>query len=217
MSGSFIPALRFHFLTPLFDPFMRFALPDREIKRDLVEQARLSNETRVLDFGCGTATLTILIKRRYPGALVRGLDVDEVILAKARRKAEADGADVGFDVYDGGRIPYQDGSFDRVVTCFVLHHLDDLGKTGALREIFRVLTPGGELYVADFDRARNLLRRAAFEAVRLTDSRKSTRANAQGRLRTMIASAGFENVVELSRHPTAIGEVTCSRGVRGPI
>ena len=92
-----------------------------------MEQARLNDETQVLDFGCGTATLTILIKRRYPGALVRGLDVDEVILAKARRKAEADGADVGFDVYDGGRIPYQDGSFDRIVTCFVLHHLGDLG------------------------------------------------------------------------------------------
>src|SRR5574340_296960 len=53
------------------------------------------------------------------------------IIAKARRKAVADGADVGLDLYDGGRFPYPDGSFDRVVTCFVLHHLDDAKKAAA--------------------------------------------------------------------------------------
>jgi len=217
MGGSFVPALRFRALTPLFDPFMAVALPDREIKGRLVEQANLGGAASVLDFGCGTATLTLLVKRRFPGARVRGLDVDEEILAKARRKAAADGADVGLDHYDGGRFPYPDGSFDRVVTCFVLHHLDDSRKAAALAEMRRVLGRRGELYVADFDRANNVLRRGAFAVVRLLDGRRSTRANAQGRLRAMIAAAGFDRVEEISRHAAAMGEVAFIRGVNdGP-
>lgn len=214
MESAFIPALRFHFLTPLFDSFMTAVLPDRRIKEAVVDRARLGNGQRVLDFGCGTATLTVLIKRRFPGALVRGLDIDDGILALARRKAEAQGADLGFDRYDGGRFPYPDASFDRVVTCFVLHHLDNRDKKNALREMFRVLRPGGELSAADFDRARNPVRRLAFGVVRLTDSRRSTRANAEGRVPDMIQAVGFEQVEERARFATMIGDVTCIRGVK---
>lgn len=210
--ASFIPALRFRALTPLFDPFMAIILPDGEIKRRLLARVHLSDTARILDFGCGTATLTLLVKRRFPGARVRGLDVDEEILAKARRKAEADEADVGLDHFDGGRFPYPDCSFDGVVTCFVLHHLNDREKGAALREIHRVLAPGGHLYVADFDRARTATRQAAFAVARLLDGFPNTRANAHGRLQAMIKEAGFSEVREAARLPVAMGEVAFIEG-----
>lgn len=143
----------------------------------------MGNAARVLDFDCGTATLAVLVKRRFPGARVRGLDVDEEILAKARRKAAADGADVGLDHCDGGRFPYPDGSFGRVVTCFVLHHLDDS------------------------------LRREAFAVIRLLDGRRNARANAQGRRRATIAAARLDRAEEISRQAAAMGEVSFILGV----
>jgi ubiquinone/menaquinone biosynthesis C-methylase UbiE len=212
MSRSFVPALRFSFLTPIFDPFISVFMSETRIKQDLVKQARLNDAKDILDFGCGTATLTILIKRRSPDARVRGLDVDEAILAKAGRKAAAAGADVRFDCYDGGRFPYGNGSFDRVVTCLVLHHLDDTGKKSALREIARILRPAGELFIVDFDRSRSMVLRIMFRAIRLIDGRRNTRANASGAIRRMMSAAGFERVEELARHRTLGGEVTCLSG-----
>ena len=214
MRPSFVPALRLKLLTPLFDPFMSFAMSDINIKKDLMGRARLDGARDVLDFGCGTGTLALLVKQGYPPAHVRGLDVDEIMIGAARRKAVAHGLPVHLDQYEGGRFPYPDASFDRVLSSFVFHHLDDLSKKTALREIRRVLRPAGELYLVDFDRSKNLLLRVIFSAVRLLDGRRQTRANALGLLRVMVATAGFESVEEVARYRTVIGEATCLAGRR---
>jgi SAM-dependent methyltransferase len=208
MAHSFIPALRFHWLTPVFDPFIARALPDLRIKADLVEHLQLADSSSILDFGCGSGTLALMIKRQYPLARVRGLDVDARILARARRKAVASPCELPFDRYGGSRFPYASDSFDAVVTSLAFHHLDDQRKRAALREINRVLKPGGALHVADFDRARNPVLGLIFEAVRLLDGRRNTRANAKGLLPKLIEQAGFTSVEKVARYETALGEVS---------
>jgi len=205
--------LRFNWLTPVFDPFMRYVFPDIRVKRDLVGRMRLSDAEAVLDFGRGTATLAIVMKRRFRHLKVEGLDVDRRAIGKARRKAAAAGVAVELRRYDGGRLPYEDGSFDRVVSCLVFHHLDDRTKKAALLELARVLRASGELYLADLDRPRRLSGRLVFGAVRLLDGRRNTRANAAGELPVFVARAGFHNVREISRLPVVLGEVSCIRGV----
>lgn len=215
MIPSFVPALRLKLLTPLFDPFMSVAMSDIGIKKDLLGRARLGGARDVLDFGCGTGTLALLVKQSCPRAQVKGLDVDEIVIGAARRKAAAGGLRVDLDRYEGGRFPYADASFDRVLSSFVFHHLDDMRKKTALREIRRVLRPAGELYLVDFDRSKNLFLRLIFSAVRLLDGRRQTRANASGLLRVMVAAAGFAPVEEMARYRTILGEVTCLAGTRG--
>jgi ubiquinone/menaquinone biosynthesis C-methylase UbiE len=98
------------------------------IKGRLVEQAKIANDQRVLDLGCGTGTLALLIKRRYPGALVVGLDVDPRVLARARRKAGRVGVRVALTRGTASDLPYPDGAFGRVVSSLVLHHLTHGGE-----------------------------------------------------------------------------------------
>lgn len=62
---------------------------ETKFKSDLVEQAQISNGSRVLDVGCGTGTLAIMIKRLHPEAEVVGIDADVKILAIAPRRIQS--------------------------------------------------------------------------------------------------------------------------------
>jgi ubiquinone/menaquinone biosynthesis C-methylase UbiE len=87
-SAKYIPAVSFDWLTPLYDPIMQVFMPEKAFKRCLVEQMRIEKGHRVLDLGCGTATLAILIKKAHPDAEIVGLDGDQKILEIARTKIE---------------------------------------------------------------------------------------------------------------------------------
>ena len=65
--AKYIPALRFKWLTPLYDFLINITMPERKIKQALIEAANIPAGINVLDFGCGTATLTIMVKEMCPG------------------------------------------------------------------------------------------------------------------------------------------------------
>jgi SAM-dependent methyltransferase len=92
----------------------------------------------VLDFGCGHGMAAVMLARR--GARVTAVDLSPSYVAEAQRRAEVNGVTVRLLVADGERLPFADGSFDRVWGNAVLHHLD-LVRAG--RELRRVLRPGG--------------------------------------------------------------------------
>ena len=95
MSGKrYIPALRYKWLTPLYDFFINLTMPEKQIKQALIEAAYISSKAKVLDFGCGTATLTIMIKELCPEAKVTGIDVDREILDKAIKKVNEKKLDI---------------------------------------------------------------------------------------------------------------------------
>ncbi len=68
--AHYIPALRYDWLTPLYDPIVGWMMREAAFKCRLVEQARIESGHHVLDLGCGTATLTILVKQAHPDAEV---------------------------------------------------------------------------------------------------------------------------------------------------
>ncbi len=93
---------------------------------------------RVLDYGCGHGMAAVVLARLR--ARVTAFDLSPGYLEEAGRRAQANGVEVRLVQADGERLPFADGSFDRVWGNAVLHHLD-LGK--AASELFRVLRPGG--------------------------------------------------------------------------
>jgi ubiquinone/menaquinone biosynthesis C-methylase UbiE len=108
-----------------------------------VERGGLRPGVLALELGCGTGVF--LEKTASSGATLHGLDLSEDLLAKARVRLAA-ATNVRLDRGNAEAMPYPDRHFDAVYGSSVLHHLD---LDAALREVFRVLKPGGRLVFAE--------------------------------------------------------------------
>ena len=213
---KYVYALRFDWLTKLYDPLMRWTLREARFKRDLLWNARIAPGDKVLDVGCGTATLTLMAKLVQPRAMVFGLDGDAKALEIAHAKARQLGLAISLTQRLSTEMPYPNGFFDRVLSSLFFHHLTRESKQRTLAEVFRVLRPGGELHVVDWGKPANALLAAAFSLVRSIDGRENTSDNAEGRLPELFREAGFEDVVEVTRYATIYGSLYLHRA-RKPV
>jgi ubiquinone/menaquinone biosynthesis C-methylase UbiE len=201
-SPDYLPAAGHDALLPAYDLFSRLLGAARKHRR-LAELADLGAAHKVLEIGCGTGNLTKLVKRLQPGAEVVGLDPDPRALAMATRKAG--GLGVRFDHGYSQALPYPDGSFDRVLSSLMFHHLDAETKRRTLTEVRRVLRPGGALYLVDLGAEKGghgLLRR--LRPHHAVDNHPAT-------LTRLFTAAGFTDVAELDRARTRIGAVSYYR------
>ena len=198
--GAFIPALRFHRLTPLFDFVAAVTVRDRTIKRHVLAGAGLIGGEEVLDVGCGTGTLAVMAARAAVGVKVTGLDADSAILARARRRAAEADLELRFDEGTSTELPYEDGSFDAVLCTLMLHHLSDDDKRRTASELRRVLRRGGRVIVADPGRPQDpLMRTAVLMTVQMLDGFANTALNVRGELPELLAAAGFREAAPRKR------------------
>jgi len=196
-------------LLPLYDPFTRLA-GMRRVHGALLDRADLGPGQRVLEIGCGTGNLLLLAKRRCPDADVAGLDPDPAALRHAGRKAARAGLAVRLDRGFAADLPYADGSLDRVLSSFMLHHVEPAELPLVLREVARVLRPGGSFHVVDLagGHARHgLAGLLARRSRHLTDDSPS-------RLPALLAEAGLRDVAETGRGSVKIGDYAFHRAVR---
>lgn len=204
----YIPALSYRWLTPAYDLLMRCLMPESSFKRRLIEEAQIEKGHRVLDLGCGTATLTILIKQAHPETEVIGLDNDPGILEIASSKVLQARLTIRLDRGTAIALPYADGSFDRVLSSLVFHHLAREDKMRALEEIFRILRPGGELHLVDFGKPQNFFMYLISLVVRWAEE---TSDNVKGLLPQMIENAGFVQTEEWAQFMTVFGTFSLLR------
>jgi len=214
-SKTYLPALRFHRLTSGYDWVLGRTMPEQRVKSALILQSRLQAGHRILDFGCGTATLTLMVEAAEPTAkTVVGVDVDAGALRIGLAKAGAVQSKIQLLPVSPGPLPFQDCSFDRVLSCLVFHHLRRADKLAALRECWRVLRPGGEIHVADWGRPANTALRAGFFLTQLLDGFETTTDHARGLLPDFVDQAGFVSVTETAHFATAFGSLRLMQGVR---
>lgn len=212
--AKFISALRFKWLTPLYDFFVGATIPEVSIKQSVINIAYLTDGAAVLDFGCGTATLTIMAKEQSPAINITGIDIDKSILNKAAEKINQKGLDIKLTDYDGERLPFEDNSFERIISCLVFHHLETPVKQKMLAELFRVTQKDGQLIIADFGRSYSWYQRLLFNIIRGLDGFKPTSANAKGLMPSLIADAGFSNPGFEQKFKTVVGEVQIFKAIK---
>ncbi len=212
MKEKFIPALRYSWLTKIYDPIIQHTMPEEKFKKQLISQANISENARVLDFGCGSLTLSLMAKRSNPAADVHAVDVDEKILKIAEEKQREAQADISIQRYEGRILPYQSNSFDRVISSLVFHHLSREQKMNALYEIHRVLKPGGEIHIADWGKAKNVFMRMAFFLIQFLDGFKTTTDNVKGLIPSFMRQAGFAEAIETSQYQTVFGTLVLYKG-----
>lgn len=140
----------FDAITPVYDAMNRTMTLglDRRWRR-LTAAAVVRPGDRVLDACCGTGDLALAAQEA--GGEVTGLDFSPAMLARARRKSDA----VSWVEGDVLATPFPDASFDVVTVGFGLRNVEDL--EAGLRELARVLRPGGRLGCLEITRPRGAL------------------------------------------------------------
>ena len=137
-------------IAPVYDAMNRVMTAglDRRWRRVTVEQV-VRNGDRVLDACCGTGDLAIAARAR--GANVVGLDFSEAMLERAGAKS----TEIEWVRGDVLALPFDDASFDAVTVGFGVRNVDDLDA--GLRELRRVLRPGGRLGILEITRPRGVV------------------------------------------------------------
>lgn len=204
-TNSFIPALGYDFLTAYYDMAIKLTMPEKKFRRILVESINPQDDESILEFGFGTGQNLIMVKNQNQSIKLTGLDIDPKVKDIANYKLDKNKHSVPLDLYDGNMFPYPDHHFDKIYSCLVFHQLDADSKANSLKEIYRILKPGGELIIADWGKAENKIMRLAFGIVQMLDGFKTTNDNVNGKMPEYIASVGFENVKITQSLNTAIG------------
>ena len=156
---------------------------------------------KLLEVPVGTGILTMPVYRTLPNAEITCLDYSPDMMGQAREKAERlNLTNVSFRQGDVGALPYEDGTFDIVLSLNGFHAFPD--KEAAYREVFRVLKPGGTFcgcfYVAGECRRTDRLIRKVYEPMKFFTPPYETVSSLKTRLGGMYADAEVGNLKSIA-------------------
>ncbi len=211
----YLKALRFGWLTRFYDRAVAVLLREEEFKGQLVRQARIEAGHRVLDVGCGTATLALMAQKENGDASIVGIDGALEALALARRKALSAGLPPRFCAALAQDLPFSAGTFDRTVSSLFFHHLTRPAKRAVLTAVRETLATSGELHILDWGQAQDPLMRVMFFLVQLLDGFATTTDSVRGRLLALASESGFAEVEETHRARTILGTLALYKAVLG--
>lgn len=192
MNRKFTPALAYDFLTPFYDRVNNLLGYGKAFKRMALELSEIVDGEKVLDVGCGSGTLLIEAKTRYPNSDFVGIDPDKKIIQLAERKFEQAGLKVRLVQGFAQELPFPSASFDLVISTLIFHHLSPPVKIEATREIYRVLREKGRFLLADFGKPESALTKLLLNLGGMIEGRAKMKDNIEGKLPVLLQEAGFK-------------------------
>lgn len=139
--------------TRIVDQFTRWAKPfaelaihaETESMAQTLAACAVTKDMKVLDVACGPGIVACELAR--VGAEVTGIDLTPAMIEQARMRADRENVRVAYHIGNALHLPFQGNSFDRVVTRYSFHHMQEPEKV--LAEMVRVCRPGGRVIVID--------------------------------------------------------------------
>jgi ubiquinone/menaquinone biosynthesis C-methylase UbiE len=197
---SYLPAAGRDIFLPFYDLIAKLLGADKA-RFELLDRVQLHAGDRVLDIGCGTGTFAVLLKKKLPSVEVVGLDPDRRALSRARRKTQKAGVSVHFDQGFADALPYPAGRFKAVFSLFMFHHLEHENREKTLREVVRVLQPGGAFYLLDFEVSDT----PNSHGIRLFHSSHRLQDNSERRILELMEKVGFSERKKFASRPVLFG------------
>ncbi len=167
----------------------------KKLRQDIATKAPYKSGDMVLDVGCGTGDQAMLASDFVgKGGAVFGSDASPKMIDIARLKAEKSNLNVDFQVDLIENISHPDETFDVVMNSLVMHHLPDDLKIKGISEFYRILKPGGSVYIVDMESVGgNFFQQFSDLIIHLHGGNKKLRDNVQ-RLTPLLKDCGFTDI-----------------------
>lgn len=191
-----------------YDPITQYVLPPYEpwVRQSLIDEIR-TQPRNLLDIGCGTGSMTFLLKQAFPGAMVTGLDLSPYMLAIGEDRSTSTGVNIEWRHGSAESTPFAAERFDLITAALLFHETPPAVTQTILTECYRLLSPGGKILILDGNQRslRNLTWLSnVFEEPYI-------QAYGAGNLDAWVGKAGFEDV----RTKEVFGIHQVTRGVKG--
>lgn len=180
------------FIYDLVEPLLMLG-KQNEYDRRIVSLLELKPADKVLDLGCGTGVLTRMIADQLnpeAGGRSLGIDAAAKMIQVARKKRESETC--SFEVAAAEKLPFENASFDAVVSSLFFHHVPFDLKEKSLLEAFRVLRPQGRLVIADMHTPTTWMGSLVSHVSRWFFLQPQIGENIRGVLPPLIEKTGFD-------------------------
>lgn len=181
----------------------------KKIHRTMTSALNARPGNKILDVGCGTGLLTAEIAATYPETEVTGIDASPEMVLAARKKRGR--ANCSFRTGLGEQLPFDDGSFDHVVSSLFFHHVNESLKLKCLEEIYRVLKTGGLVLIGDMGPPYTIGGKIIAYSAWILLRQPEIKENIDGLVPICMRKRGFSDVEEIGKF---IGYTNLLRGVK---
>src|SRR3990170_2056503 len=173
MDKKFTPPLAYDFITPFYDSVCNLMGYGKAFKRMALALSEIVDGEKIMDVGCGSGTLLIEAKTRYPNSDFLGIDPDKKILQLAEKKLEQAGVKARLVQGFAQELPFPPASFDLVISTLIFHHMSTPVKKEAVKEIYRILKDMGRFLLADFGQPDNIFAKLLLNLGSIFDGRSN--------------------------------------------